>query len=162
MKSTMTMDTEVVKAKLGALHQGDENVTEMLSTLDTQLQAWMTSMRSGQALIVAALKRYEQLAEEDARMRELPAEPEPAKRSRMFQTSETDEQPAKAAPAGKVYQPDPVAPAVENDDEALLATLDEETLNQIRIRRRLSGKQRGVRELLAEIEEQRRSDGGDQ
>ncbi len=40
----------------------------------------------------------------------------------------------------------------EEDDEALLAQLDEETAKMIRVKRRLCNNQRSVRELLAEVQ----------
>lgn len=47
---------------------------------------------------------------------------------------------------------DGTRPGSPEDDEALLATLDEQTLAAIRVKRRLGGTRRSVRELLEEIQ----------
>jgi hypothetical protein len=59
---------------------------------------------------------------------------------------------AAAAPACEPVAHTAVPAAPENDDETLLASLDQETAKAIRVMRRLSVSRKSVRELLAEYQ----------
>lgn len=163
----MVMNAEFVKAKLGALCRREEEVATRLATLDVELDAWLAAMQSGRAVMRVAIRRYAELAAEDARMRDLPAAAE-GRRGGLFTTSATAGPKAVGGAnsdvgAGQRATPEETKPASAStdDDEALLAQLDEEMARQIRVRHRLSGKTRSVRALVDEYERQRRGTGDD-
>jgi hypothetical protein len=51
------MDADAVDKQLAALRAGDETIADALAKLETQLTAWLSVMRDGQAAIVAGLTR---------------------------------------------------------------------------------------------------------
>ncbi len=58
-------------------------------------------------------------------------------------------------PAKPAVEPEPAA-ADGADDEALLAELPPDVANAVRVKRRLTGNRRSLRELIAEVEAARR------
>ncbi|MBU0637572.1 MAG: hypothetical protein KKB50_01805 [Planctomycetes bacterium] len=168
--------------QLATLRDGDDSIAGALAGVETQLAAWLSAMREGQAAIVAGLRPIDPVGEPTVTpvsqaappptpsdetkepVTEKPAavnepdsvgvsEPGQAapRSSRLFQTP---------VPRGGGIKADDRAPEVvagadgqpsQEDDEALLAQLDEETASLIRVKRRLGSNKRSVRELLDEL-----------
>lgn len=74
----------------------------------------------------------------------------------------TEEAPAPATPAAAEPPPAQSAPpAAEEDDEQLLASLDPDLAKAIRVKRRLTGNRKSIRELLDEMAPDRKKPGKD-
>ena len=185
------MGADTVDNQLAALRDGDDSIAGALTAVETQLAAWLSAMREGQAAIVAGLRPIDPVGEptvapvsqasqpptlSDETKEPVTEEPaavnepdsvgvsEPGQAavggSRLFQTP---------VPSGGDVKADDRAPEVvagadgqpsQEDDEALLAQLDEETASLIRVKRRLGSNKRSVRELLDELRPEHKP-GGD-
>ena len=156
------MGADTLHSQLEALREGDEAIASELADLDAKLREWLEAMRSGQARLVAVLTRSDSGESEHATDDPMAAGTEPTpdesteRRQRLFQTETPSvgvQEPVGAFAADEPTTEEPVSSA---DDEALLAELDEETAKLVRLKRRMSGKRRGVRELLEEIRTERK------
>ncbi|MEW6199192.1 MAG: hypothetical protein AB1601_11105 [Planctomycetota bacterium] len=123
------MDATHIDSRVAALVAGDGLIEQRLAELDAKLSAWLELMRSGQTALAMTLRGRR------AAGRAVP----PADSAASSETSVA-----------------PVEP--ELDDEQLLASLDPETANAVRVRRRLSRDKRPIRELVAEIQAARRAE----
>lgn len=141
------MDTTTVDKRIAALRADDSLIEGHLAELDTKLATWMAAMREGLAAMREGLKRVASASE---------AGPGPAPAAlpqrveRLGFAAETGMAPEQAAVVGS-DQARSRAAATPEDDETLLKSLDEDTANAIRVKRRLIGEKRTVRELLEEI-----------
>ena len=116
------MDATSINSRVEALVAGDSLIEQRLSELDTKLAEWLDLMRAGQAALVAAL------------------------RGGHIEPRRGEVAPVASAPTEAQAVAEPVL-----DDEQLFASLDPETANAVRVKRRLSRDKRPLRELLAEI-----------
>lgn len=128
-KCGIEMDATHIDSRVAALVAGDGLIEQRLAELDAKLSAWLELMRSGQTALAMTLRGRR------AAGRAVP----PADSAASSETSVA-----------------PVEP--ELDDEQLLASLDPETANAVRVRRRLSRDKRPIRELVAEIQAARRAE----
>ena len=171
------MSADSVNQRLETLREGDQAIVYALSELDTRLAAWVTAMEQGQSLIARGLElksagvavEAEVSAPVVAELVEAAssaAEPETAEREEDVAAVEFEES---ASGMFQVPKRDHTATeSAENeagaelgefgveDDETLLAQLDEETAKIIRVKRRLCNNQRSVRELLVEYQREER------
>ena len=124
--------------------RADDSIDKALAELDSRMSAWLSAVQAGQAALLSAAERI--VAAEPARGSA------PRGRVKLFEgqvlalAPEHDQQAAWLRPASE----DSV-PATTEEDEALLASLDVETANAIRVKRRLTGNRRSVQELLEEL-----------
>ena len=87
-----------------------------------------------------------------------PAPTSPAKATVAAAPAKAAKSPTSAAPEPALTAPSPAAPqASREEDEALLASLDPETAQAIKVMRRLSFEHKSVRQLLEEYEQSRQS-----
>jgi hypothetical protein len=175
------MGVDTLNKQLGALREGDEAVAGMLSELDARLSEWLSAMRAGQATVLAGLARVDGPRVEPASTEETASEPALAAPTETSLESGNDvpgppdapppaqSEPRTQRPKGMFETPVPIGPAEPlaepelpaepardgpsslEEDEALLAQLDEKTASLIRVKRRLSNNSRSVQELLEEI-----------
>jgi hypothetical protein len=118
------MDTKTLQNQLTAIRASDGELERRLSELDAKLGAWLAVVQAGHAALLALARRIVP----SAVPREAPA---------------PLVQPADPSPA-----PRPPSPPLT--DEALLQTLDRETAQAIRVKRRLCDNGRSVQQLLEE------------
>jgi len=153
----------------------DGAIERALADLERKLADWLEAMKAGHTAISTGLangaRRPVQSATQPSAAPQPAAQP-PAKagrrRSKLFVDRTLPAAPPaatghaappqhshpQAAPADTLPdQSEPTADAAHGaeDEEALLATLDAATANALRLRRRLEGGRRSVRELLAEF-----------
>jgi len=142
--------------KFAALRAGEESIDRALAEMDSKLTAWLSAMRLGQAALLKDAGSATTAREEKAAL-------EPTME---IDHRETDDSPVRrgvglfegrmpgSMPSGEPKTVGmPEAPANDNattaaEDEALLASLDEETARAIRVKRRLGNNRQSVRELL--------------
>lgn len=115
------MNSAPYEERLAALQVDDRRLDECLAELDTRMSAWLAAVRAAHDALIRGT------ALQVTRPANSAAPPTVAPR-------------ADASPA---------APPL--DGEALLATLDEDTANAIRVKRRLTHGRRSVRDLLEEL-----------
>lgn len=135
-----------------ALSEDDAQIAQAITALEEKAREWLNELGALQAFGVHITPVIEPAIEAP------PAEPEPERapnpepappapvKQRMVKTS--------TAPQAPPPQPEKEAPA-ERDaaaDEALLAQLDPEIANAVRVRRRLLGPSADIRKLIAEAE----------
>ena len=169
------MDATTIDSRIAALHADDGVIEQGLAELDARLAAWLVAMREGQTALLSGVRQVIATSETDSAAEHPPPaddEPEPSaalqRGSGLFRQDRENEsslgtgEPETKHESGKTG-PDPlpsetvpadnevVAPKVD-DDEALLSSLDLETANAIRVKRRLTGNKRTVRELLGEMQ----------
>ena len=121
------MDALDLQTRCSVLSAGDGDVELALKTLDEKLGEWF-----------GVLGR---LSAGAARVSKPERAPQPA---------------VAAAPAPAPAPAEVQAPAApEEDEEALLASLDPEIANAVRVKRRLLGTRCSVRQLIAEVEASR-------
>jgi|GEM_PF-6979422 len=133
------MDAATVGQRIAALLAGDNLLQTRLAEVEAKFDAWLVAMSAGQCLLREALGRAR--ASEPKGI----AEPRPVAPPAAPGT----------APTSVLTPSEPTGlgdDAVTDDDERLLATLDSDTANAIRVKRRLCGERRSVRELLEEIQ----------
>ena len=141
-----------IEQRLQALRESAPQVDQQLADLDEKLAQWLAAMQAGQDAMIAGVRELP-VAEVAAPPPPQPApepdpEPEPVA---MFAVNETPEASAPET-ADTTAAPQADADGTEEDDEALLAELDEETATQVRVRRRLTGRRRSIRELIEEVQ----------
>jgi ElaB/YqjD/DUF883 family membrane-anchored ribosome-binding protein len=124
--------------------QADDSIDKALAELDSRLSAWLSAVQAGQAALLNAADRI---------VGDKPAQSSgPRGAAKLFEgqvpglAPEHDRQMPALRPASE----DGV-PTMTEEDEALLASLDAETANLVRVKRRLAGNRRSVRELLEEL-----------
>jgi hypothetical protein len=130
---------------VAALPRDDGSLAQALGALEAKLSGWVAAMRETQALLLRGAKI-------------IAPEPQKLEGAALFvrdgstprAASSADEAPRRP-PAIKT-EPPPATQAVDAEDEALLQSLDPETANFIRVKRRLTGNRRSVRELLEEFQ----------
>ncbi len=156
---------------LAAMQEGQAAVVDGLTWVADTLEAGAPAETASVAEVTAELETVpedESVSKGEAVSRSeavVAAEPEPepepppvAKPGRgMFQkpvraVGDADSDAPAAGPESE--QPGDESASAE-DDEALLASLDEETASAIRVKRRLSNDKRSVRELLEELQAER-------
>ncbi len=169
------MEAATLEQRISALQAEDDVIRQRLAELDAKLTTWLAAI--GQEPLV--------IEPEPAAVETEPAagQPEPTVPEEEA-VAGADEPGTVESPVAETREPEPepeppadvlesapeVAPEPESDeegaaaaaaasaeDEALLATLDEETANAIRVRRRISRGRRSVQELLEEIQSTRPS-----
>jgi hypothetical protein len=151
------MNVSDLQHRISAIRADEAAVQDALSGLQSSLDAWLTAMTGVHDLLAAAAgvaagelpkPQIESgglvTAAEPAPLPSLP----PAEKS-MFSSP--------VRPAARPEVTDPVDPVSDEEDQALLESLDSETAGAIRVRRRLSGGRKSVRDLLAEIQTERKS-----
>lgn len=153
------MSRPPAEKQTAALDEGQGDIAAALADLDTKLAAWLEAMCESQSAVSdqtpresCSISRSETPAGEqapDGCAQQDDAMPQGG--AELFdgplptEVAEAEAEPVQSAtPVEKAAEP------VE-DDQALLASLDEDTANAIRVKRRLSNNQRGVREMLEEI-----------
>jgi len=125
------MDMTTLQNQLTSIRASDSELAERLSELDAKLGVWLSIVEAGHAaLLEVARKLVPNAVPREATVPLVTPEPPSA----MPATPSAD--PATSAPL----------PA----DEAFLQTLDHETAQAIRVRRRLCGGNRSVQQLLEE------------
>lgn len=128
------MDLTELQSRTAVLAEEDDPVVAALDALDEQLSAWVKAL--------GALESYriniKPALEERPKGLTTAAPARPPERN----------EPSKEPPADAARAPAEAG----SDDEALLASLDPQLAERIRAKWRVSGKQRSVRELLAEME----------
>lgn len=117
------MDVAALDKQLAALRDGDEAIAKQLAEVDINLGNWMAAVEFGQELL------QEQALECQAG------------------SGSGDEADMGVTVATRGL----AAKAAEPDEHALLASLDADTANAIRVKRRLGADKRNVRELLEEV-----------
>lgn len=168
------MDATTIDSRIAALHADDGVIEQSFAELDARLVEWLVAMREGQTALLVGVRQVIATPETDSAAEHPPPaddEPEPnaalQRGSGLFRQDRGNESsldtggPETEHESGKTG-PDPLpsetapadsevaAPKVD-DDEALLSSLDPETANTIRVKRRLTGNKRTVRELLDEM-----------
>lgn len=132
------MDTLDLQQRWQALSAGEGDIGREMIALDQTLSDWLTALHGlnayGMEVVTAPPS-----AKAGGRSPECPARRPPCPGAAPEKTESAD---------GR-RQPGPPA---ELSDEELLRSLDPDTANLIRVRRRLMGNQRTIRELLAEHE----------
>ncbi len=136
-----------IQRRFEELRSGDAEIASALSDMHERFASWLSEMQGVDELLRRALGDKE-------------------RRGRAPLLSGRERLLTSAAP-GMVEAPEPPAPAPadadesaagNDEDEALLATLDVQIAERIRVKRRLSGNRRPVRELLAELEAEATTD----
>lgn len=145
------MDTTTLENQLVALRAGDGALEQRLTELDAKLGAWLAAVEAGQAALRELARKVVPSA--------VPCE---TQTGAVPPTSPGGAPRLVAGPAAVTalrQEPDPGAadgcnaqqPQERADsEETLLETLDPETAKVIRVKRRLTGGRRSVRELLEE------------
>ncbi len=145
------MDTTTFQNQLAILGADARALGERLAELDAKLGAFLTAVHAGQSALLTLARRVAPNAVRPKGGSALTVrsvggttpQPEPA--------SVSDRSPGRPEPTGSTSGAAAARPAVDSAaDEALLRELDTQTANIIRVRRRLSGGRRSVRELLEE------------
>lgn len=137
------MDANTVDNQVAALRD-DDSINKALAELDSRLSAWLAAVQAGQAALLSDADRI------------AAAEPTQDSDSRrgagLFEgrVPELDPEHDQQGPALPPVSEDS-PPATTEEDEALLTALDAETANAVRVKRRLTGNRRSVRELLEEL-----------
>ena len=149
------MNVSELQDRISAIRADEAAVQDALSGFQSALEAWLTAMAGVHDLLAAASSAAGG------------APPKPLVVSGGLVTAETAPPPAPveksmfSSPVRPVMTPDQppaaVEPASDEDEQALLDSLDAETANAIRVRRRLSGGRKSVRDLLAEIQSEKKS-----
>lgn len=134
------MDTTVLATQLSTLQADDGTLRQRLADLDAKLNRWLATVDTAQATL-RSLARFGPPA------REAPTAPAVTVatpiRAAAAATTVSDATEATTVPLA--------APAVESSsDEELLAGVEPHVAHAIRVKRRLSGGTRSVRELLEE------------
>ena len=147
------MDATTLYKQIAALRDDDSLIAQALSDLDTTLATWLTVMLEGQTAMLAQVRRNDSPADAPTIERSGTVDSPPKRPdspgSRLFQGSASStanlehEPPTSETPDNTTVIPD--------DDEGLMASLDMETANVIRVKRRLSNNTKSVRELLDEL-----------
>ncbi len=159
-----------------SLSADDHELQRELDGLDEQLRAWLTAVQ-GLRLVPVQTELGESAPREKPAGKAVAAKPEaepPPERAEPaadVTAGPVAEEPAKGAgpaadepaksagPAAdeSAKSAAPAEPAADNsEDEALLAELAPEVANAVRVKRRLTGNRRSIRELIAEVEAARR------
>ncbi len=123
------MDAATIDKRIAALLAGDDLLQTRLAEVEAKFDAWLTAMSAGQNLLREAVRC----------LRKAPG------------SAVTEPLSAESPTATPESQSLGVVPGVV-DDERLLETLDPDTANAIRVKRRLCGDKRSVRELLEEVQ----------
>jgi hypothetical protein len=122
------MDVTTLQNQLTAMRTGDGELERRLSELDAKLGAWLDIVQAGHAALL-------QLARKLA-----PSAVPPAAQVPLVEP---------VTPSASERPPSPPSPS-PSTDETLLQTLDHETAQAIRVRRRLTHDSRSVQQLLEE------------
>jgi hypothetical protein len=137
------MNAEKADKQVVAL-RADDSIDKALAELDSRLSAWLSAVQAGQAALLNAADRI---------VGGKPAQSSGSRgAAKLFEgqvpglAPEHDRQMPALRPA-----PEDSVPAMTEEDEALLASLDAETANLVRVKRRLAGNRKSVRELLEEL-----------
>lgn len=117
------MDVTALDNQLAALREGEAAIAKQLAEVDTNLGNWMAAVEFGQELL-----------QEQARACQSGAA-----------TADVAEIGAAVPTCGPDGEP------AEPDENALLESLDADTANAIRVKRRLGSDKRNLRELLDEV-----------
>ena len=113
------MDATSLQNQFVALRGGDGAIEQRFAELDAKLGAWLAAMEAGRAVLLALARR-------------------------VVPSGGPGESAGGAVDAGGTQE----LPAEPLSDEKLLQTLDPETANAIRVKRRLTQGTRSVREML--------------
>lgn len=146
-----------IKARLERCVADDLGVREQLASVSDQLRVWLEAVERADEVIRKTLAagggikdRKPLTSSKSGRGAQKASEPVTTQPPDQRPPPSPDAAgPPAAPPVAAAAAPPPQEPAL--DDEQLLATLDEETANMIRVRRRLEGNRRSVRECLAEL-----------
>jgi hypothetical protein len=135
-----------------------QGIAEQLALLDRQIAQWAAAVRDVQASLRAVL------VEEEEPLAEPAAEPDSESWEPVAAESVAAPPSETVAPGQPANQPPgmedaPVARADRDDEAALLASLDAETVTLIRVRQRLSPG-RSLRDLLSELDAGKRKGKG--
>lgn len=132
------MDVTTLQNQLTSIRASDGELGQRLSELDAKLGVWLSVVEAGHsALLELARKVAPGAIPPEASIPLVPPAPPNAVE---------DSPSAGQAPPSAVQPPPPSL----SEDEALLQTLDHETAQAIRVRRRLCGGSRSVQQLLEE------------
>lgn len=133
------MDTTVEEILQNVtIPEDDGKLQQALAELDSKLAAWSGAIHHAQSTLKEAALSKETPAPSEPVMPKVQA---PAPSPVVEKTVKVQEPP----PPAEVPAAGPVS---AEEDEALLATLDPETAKRIQVLRRLSGKNKSVRELI--------------
>jgi hypothetical protein len=149
------MNVSELQHRISAIRADEAAVSDALSGFQSALEAWLTAMAGVHDLLAAASSAA---AGTPQRPLVVPGG---------LVTAESAPPPA---PVEKSMFSSPVRPVMTRDEpragaepgsdeeeQALLDSLDDETASAIRVRRRLSGGRKSVRDLLAEIQSEKKS-----
>ncbi len=147
------MDTTAVDKRIAELRADDDQLRSHLTQLDEKLTIFIAAIRDGQANLRATRARAD-VAAPPAPVAEATTSTNETQRSVASRGMFAGGAPPKAEPAAEMPRSEvPEEPAVSAEDEALLAGLDPKAANAIRVKRRLTGYRKSVRELLEEMQE---------
>jgi len=160
------MGETTVQERMAALRTDDGLIEGAVAELDTKLAAWLAAMREGQTALTGGVGRSSAATNEDARLeRAIAGSPEQHQGTAVRHGSKLFEGQVPAVTVAGRDRPisetptlpsrDEVSCSEDEDDEALLASLDAQTASAIRVKRRLADNRRSVRELLEEIRSER-------
>jgi len=177
LKGFTVENLDELGAELGTMADGtsvfqvpaeDGTIQRAFENLDARMDAWLAEMKrierslastdGGGAIEPEALSASTVTVEDappPAETSDPPSEPPPAGVESAIPVAETVESPAQPASAStnrECAPPPSSAIPVDPQDEALLATLDEQTAQAIRVMRRLCMNRKTVKQLLAEYE----------
>lgn len=167
------MDATTIDSRIAALRADDGVIERNLAELDARLSTWLAAMREGQAALLSRVGDIAAAPETDPAPEHGPAAADdqeqsvvPQRGSRLFRRRKGDtcnsgaggpeagHQSGKTGPAPLSPETVPasseVAAPQADEDEVLLSSLDPETANAIRVKRRLTSNKKTVRELLDE------------
>jgi len=125
------MDMTTLQNQLTSIRASDGELTQRLTELDAKLAVWLSIVEAGHTALLEVARRLV-----------------PNAVPRDATTPLVTPAPPSAAPVTPSAAPAPSSPLPA--DEAFLQTLDQETAQAIRVRRRLCGGSRTVQQLLEE------------
>lgn len=146
------MNVSDLQTRISAIRADEAAVQEALSGFQTAMDAWLVAMTGVHDLLASAAgvvsaEPPEPLIVGSGLVTTESLPPPPAEKS-MFSS------PVRPLPA-KV-EPQVSDPAHDEEEQALMESLDAETASAIRVRRRLSGGRKSVRDLLSEIQSEKK------
>jgi hypothetical protein len=150
------MNVSELQDRISAIRADEAAVQDALSGFQSALEAWLTAMTGVHDLLASASAAASGTPQKPLVVSgglvtaEAAPPPAPAEKS-MFSSP--------VRPVIAEEEPSPAAePVSDEEEQALLDALDDETASAIRVRRRLSGGRKSVRDLLAEIQREGKPD----
>lgn len=147
------MNVSELQDRISAIRADEAAVQDALSGFQNALDAWLTAMTGVHDLLAAASAAASGTPAKplvvSGGLVTAEAAPAPPVEKSMFSSP--------VRPVFAQEAPSTAEPISDEEEQALLDSLDEETAGAIRVRRRLSGGRKSVRDLLAEIQSEHRT-----